>query len=139
MDKIYKPFVNYTTMKKYIILLIILFIFPLISFANEEPEKVSPTLNVELERPVQRALIEGKPHFNVSVELDAGRYGGVKILVKDPQTGKKIYKKNFKNSYLYAFSDGTIQIGKGNALTQLTLVKSIGGFYLMEVREKGLY
>lgn len=126
-------------MKKYLILLIILFTLPFISCAKEDAEKVSPTLNVELERPIQRALIDGKPYFNVSVELDAGKYSGVKVTVKDQQTGKKIYKKNFKNSYLYAFSDGSIYVGKGNALTQLMLIKSVEGFYLIVIREKGLY
>ena len=35
------------------------------------------------------------------------------------KTGKKLYSKRFSKSYLYAFSDGTIQVGKGNALLNL--------------------
>ena len=52
------------------------------------------------------------------------------------KTGKKLYSKRFSKSYLYAFSDGTIQVGKGNALTQLTLFKSKEySVWLMEIRK----
>ena len=53
---------------------------------------------------------------------------------------KKLYNKRFPKSYLYAFSDGTIQVGKGNALTQLTLFKSKEfNVWLMEIRKNGIY
>lgn len=52
------------------------------------------------------------------------------------KTGKKLYSKRFSKSYLYTFSDGTIQVGKGNALTQLTLFKSKEySVWLMEIRK----
>lgn len=111
--------------------------------AENEGESVSPTYDIEFDRPVMRATIEGETYFNVIVEINAAEAGdilgsGVKITVKDEKTGKKIYKKRFHKSYLYAFSDGTIQIGKGNALTQLYLYKD-NSVWLMAIREKGLY
>lgn len=124
-----------------ILLILLLFILPIVSHASEEKESVGPTFNVKLERPVSRALIEGEPYFNVSVELDASSPSfcpSVKVTVKDEKTGKKIYKKRFSNSYLYAFSDGTIQIGKGKAITQLILTKVYDN-WLVEIREKGIY
>ena len=35
----------------------------------------------------------------------------MKVIVKD-ESDKKIYKKTFKNCYLYIFSNGQIQVGK---------------------------
>lgn len=53
---------------------------------------------------------------------------------------KEYTKKRFSKSYLYAFSDGTIQVGKGNALTQLILYKSKEyDVWLLEIRKKGIY
>lgn len=52
----------------------------------------------------------------------------------------KTYSKRFSKSYLYAFSDGTIQVGKGNALTQITLFKSKEySVWLMGIRKNGIY
>lgn len=127
-------------MKKFITPFLLL--FPIIaSFAQRE--SVKPTLGVELDREVAFALIEDKIHTDVIVELKAADItdfvSGVKIIVKDAKTGKKIYKKRFSNSYLYAFSDGSIQVGKGNALQQLLLFKSEENQWLMQIREKGIY
>ncbi|MBQ9076906.1 MAG: hypothetical protein IJY31_03585 [Muribaculaceae bacterium] len=124
-------------------LFLLLFTISAVSHADDKGERVGPTYDVTLDRPVLRALIEGEPYFNVTVELDAAGHTeilttGVKVTVKDSQTGKKIYKKRFSKSYLYAFSNGTILVGKGNALTQVILTKS-DGVWLMEIREKGIY
>ena len=111
--------------------------------SSAQSESVKPTFGVELDREVAYAIIEGKIHTDVILELKAASLGdlfssGVKIIVKDAKTGKKIYKKRFANSYLYAFSNGTIQVGKGNALAQLTLYKyeEYGGIWMMEIRQK---
>lgn len=43
-------------------------------------------------------------------------------------------------THLYAYSDGSIQVGKGNALTQLILGKpEEDGFWVMKIRENGIY
>ena len=112
-------------------------------FAQSESAK--PTFGVELDREVAIAIIEKETYKDVVVELKSADLGdlfvdGVKITVKDAKTGKRIYKKRFSKSYLYAFSDGTIQVGKGNALTQLILYKSKEyDVWLLEIRKKGIY
>lgn len=129
-------------MKKVIISLLIFFC-AVVSFAQSESAK--PTFGVKLDREVAYAIIEKETHKDVIVELKSAELGdlfveGVKIIVKDAKTGKKIYNKRFSKSYLYAFSDGTIQVGKGNALTQLTLYKSKEyNVWLMEIRKNGIY
>lgn len=129
-------------MKKAIITFLF-FLCSIMTFAQSESAK--PTFGVELDREVAIAIIEKETYKDVVVELKSADLGdlfvdGVKITVKDAKTGKRIYKKRFSKSYLYAFSDGTIQVGKGNALTQLILYKSKEyDVWLLEIREKGIY
>ena len=110
-----------------------------------QSESVNPTFGVELDREVALAIIEKETYKDVIVELKSADFGawfvsGVKVIVKDAKSGKSIYKKRFSNSYLYAFSNGAIQVGKGNALTQLILSKSDEyDVWFMEIREKGIY
>lgn len=138
---------------KRIILSFITVIWVTIAFAQEI---VKPSYGVETERPVAVALINGKTYNDVTVELLSAEIGGdnniwreelslsplrgVKVTVRDGKTGKKIYKKRFSKSRLYAFSDGTIQIGNGNAVTNMTLYKdSNTRKWYMELREKGIF
>ena len=129
-------------MKKAIITFLF-FLCSIMTFAQSESAK--PTFGVELDREVAIAIIEKETYKDVVVELKSADLGdlfvdGVKITVKDAKTGKRIYKKRFSKSYLYAFSDGTIQVGKGNALTQLILYKSKeNDVWLLEIRKKGIY
>ena len=129
-------------MKKAIITFLF-FLCSIMTFAQSESAK--PTFGVELDREVAIAIIEKGTYKDVVVELKSADLGdlfvdGVKITVKDAKTGKRIYKKRFSKSYLYAFSDGTIQVGKGNALTQLILYKSKEyDVWLLEIRKKGIY
>lgn len=129
-------------MKKAIITFLF-FLCSIMTFAQSESAK--PTFGVELDREVAIAIIEKETYKDVVVELKSADLGdlfvdGVKITVKDAKTGKRIYKKRFSKSYLYAFSDGTIQVGKGNALTQLILYKSKEyDVWLLEIRQKGIY
>ena len=109
------------------IITFLFFLCSIVTFAQSESAK--PTFGVELDREVALAIIEKETFKDVVVELKSADLGdlfieGVKITVKDAKTGKRIYKKRFSKSYLYAFSDGTIQVGRGNALTQLILYKS---------------
>ena len=126
-----------------IVITFLLFFCTIEFFAQSE--SVKPTFGVELDREVTIAIIEKETYQDVIVELKSADLGdlfveGVKITVKDAKTGEKIYKKRFSKSYLYAFSDGTIQVGKGNALTQLTLYKSKEyGVWLMKIRKNGIY
>lgn len=125
------------------LLIVFLSIICSLQIIADEPERVRPTYGVKFDRPIIMANIEGKLYDDVIVELDAADFNaifneGVKITVKDISTGEKIYKKRFSKSYLYAFSDGTIYVGKGNALTQVTLLKYKND-WLLNVREKGIY
>lgn len=126
-------------MKKIVITGLFL-LFVISSFAQSE--EASPTFDVTIERKVAFAFIEDETYYNVTVELksfDNYFLSGVKITVKDI-TGKKIYKKRWHSSYLYGFSDGTIQIGKGNVLTQVILAKfETTNDWGIEIREKGIY
>lgn len=127
-------------MKRYI-LTFLLFAFSLMGFA----ESVKPTFGVETSRVLSYAEINGQKYSDVTVEVNAAPLGdlfvnGVKIVVYDNKTGKRIYKKRFSSSLLYAFSDGTIQIGKGNALTNASIYKVKGtNVWEMQLRDKGIY
>lgn len=129
-------------MKKIFLLLSLLYVF-YSSAQTSNSESVTPTFDVKLDRMVSLASIEGKTFTNVIIELDAAEEypllnKGVKVTIKDVESGKKIYKKRFSRSYLYAFSDGTIQVGKGNAIIQVVLSK-YKEEWLLRVRENGLY
>ena len=113
---------------------------------SAQEESVKPTWGVSFDRPVDIAIIEGKYYWNVIVDVKAADLGdkwdGVKVTVRDAVTKKKILKKKLTKSYLYAFSNGTIYIGKGNALTQMILYKDEEDgkrSWRMHFREKGLY
>lgn len=55
------------------------------------------------------------------------------------ENGNKIYKKRFSKSFLYAYSDGSIYIARGNALTQVHVRKSSSGEWEAKIRAKGIY
>lgn len=79
-------------------------IWAAISFAQES---VKPSYGVKTERPVAIALINDKRYYDVTVELSSAEITdmfveGVKVTVRD-ENGKKIYKKRFSKSRLYAF------------------------------------
>lgn len=113
-----------------------------------QSESVMPTYGVTIEREAAFAIIEKKEFNNVIVEIKAASIDdlfveGVRIFVKDADSNKTIFKKRFSKSFLYGFSDGTIQVGKGNVLTQLYLFKkeTLGGNpkWLLQIKEKGIY
>ena len=61
-----------------------------------------------------------------------------KITVRD-QKGKKVWKKTLKNSFLYVFSNGQIQIGR-NKFDQVLIQPSYGSTYTGKIRVKeGIY
>lgn len=126
-------------MKRFLTLLAALFCIS-ISVAQES---VKPTFGVELERNVSVAEINGETFYDVTVEIKAaeliGFWEGVKITVRD-KNNNKLYKKHFRKSYLYAYSDGTIYIGKGNALTNMKLIQdNYTTNWFMQLKEKGIY
>lgn len=130
-------------MKK--VFVVFLFIFSTVStFAQSEGESVKPIGGITLYRNVSLAAIEQNNYLDVIVKFKAAELGdyftnGVKVVVVDNNTGKKIYRKRFSKSYLYVFSDGTIEVGKGNALTQIILFKKDGSGWGMILKERGIY
>ena len=128
-------------MKRTFLLLVINMCSIIVAFA--QGESVKPTYGINVEREVSEASINGKTYSNVTVELRAADIAdyfaeGVRIIVTDTETGAKIYKKRFSKSRLYAFSDGEIQVGYGNALTQVIIRKKYG-IWTMNLRERGIY
>ena len=131
-------------MKK--VFVVFLFIFSTVStFAQSEGESVKPIGGITLYRNVSLAAIEQNNYLDEIVKFKAAELGdyftnGVKVVVVDNNTGKKIYRKRFSKSYLYVFSDGTIEVGKGNALTQIILFKyKDGSGWGMILKERGIY
>ena len=129
-------------MKK--VFVVFLFIFSTVStFAQSEGESVKPIGGITLYRNVSLAAIEKEKYLIVKFKAaELGDYftNGVKVVVVDNNTGKKIYRKRFSKSYLYVFSDGTIEVGKGNALTQIILFKyKDGSGWGMILKERGIY
>ncbi len=118
----------------------------IICIATYSQESAKPTFDVKITRDVAIAIIEDIKYYNVEIKLNAAPFDdlfleGVKVTVKDKKTGKKIYKKRFSSSYLYGFADGTIQVGKGNAIRQVILIQSKEDRtkWFCEIKKGGLY
>ena len=132
-------------MKKIAILITVLFAF-CITCWSQDAETSKPSTNTEVVRKVAVMDIEGKFYLNVTVTIKSvspdyfltDKYK-VKVSITDSD-GHKIYKKTFKNSFLYIFSDGQIQVGKPK-FNRLFISKSeTSGSYIGVIREKeGVY
>lgn len=86
-------------MKKVIIIFLVFF-YAIVSFAQSESAK--PTFGVKLDREVALAKIEKETYQDVIVELRSADLGdlfteGVKIIVKDAKTGKKLIVSVFQS------------------------------------------
>lgn len=132
-------------MQKLLLSIIMLFTASL-TFAQSEPETAKPLTDMEVVRKVARFDIEGKIYENVTVSFKSitpdyfisDKYK-VKVKVVDGK-GKSIYKKTFKNVFLYVFSNGQVQVGKKN-FDQIVVQKSVlTGDNVGMIREKeGIY
>ena len=101
---------------------IIIFILSLLSFIylhaqDSSRETAKPILDAEIVRKVARIDIEGKNYYNVIVIIKSIKpdyffttKAKVQITVVD-SSGKIIWAKKLRNSYLYVFSRGQIQVG----------------------------
>ena len=130
-------------MKKIIILVWI--IFTSLCLFSEERETAEPTFGVDIYREVAYAEVNGKTYYLATVELKAAAIDdlfveGVKVIVRN-QFGNIVYRKRFSKSYVYVFEYGdNIQVGKGNASTQVILRKtSIDDKWVATIKEKGIY
>lgn len=130
-------------MRKIISTLLLIFSF---AFSLYAQETAKPLTDTEVVRKVSIMDIEGKLFFDVVVTMVCNtpdyfvtdKYK-VKINITD-ENGKKVWKKTFKNVFLYVFPNGQVQIGKNN-FNQLIIAKSDDSDIFMGViREKeGVY
>lgn len=126
-----------------ILILACFFISAAAKDGKQTEETVSPTFGVTVERECSVIVIEKEVYHNATIELKAAELGdlfveGVKVTVWD-ENGNKIYKKRFSKSFLYAYSDGSIYIARGNALTQVQVHKDSSGEWRAKIRAKGIY
>lgn len=115
------------------------------SFAqSDEPEKSSPSTDTEIVRRCSFMDIDGEYYDDVIVTMKStspdlfitDKYK-VKVTVQDKK-GKKIYKKTFKNCYLYIFSNGQVQVGRPK-FNQI-VISRVGERWYGEIKEKvGVY
>lgn len=106
-------------MKKILTLLVLLLSLhtPLLA-QNGQSEKSVPLHDAEVVRRVLSLDIEGKVYSDVTVFIKSIRPDHfftdkhkVKVQITDT-TNRLIWKKTFKNAYLYVFSNGQVQVGR---------------------------
>lgn len=106
-----------------------MFLTSTFAFTQSEPETTTPLTDMEVVRKVAILDIEGEIHEDVIISFKSttpdyfitDKYK-VKVKVVDKK-GKSVYKKTFKNAFLYVFSNGQIQVGKPN-FNQILITKS---------------
>lgn len=124
--------------------MLVLAILPtIILFAQEEAHPMS---DVKIERKLSYVDIEGDVFQDVTAKIQSispdyiisSNYR-VKIKIED-SNGKVIFKKKLKNSFLYVFSNGQIQIGRRNFNTVIIYKNDIINTYHGVIRLKeGVY
>ena len=126
-----------------------------VAVAEEEADTAYPTAGANLYRRVSFAEINGKAYSNVEVELKSAKYSywpfflnlfikGVKVVVKDVDSGKMIYRKRFPDANLYVFPSGNIQVGIGNrgvSVIEYVIIweSEYDGDRYMTIEERGIY
>lgn len=123
------------------ILFIVLFSLNINAQQKDSVEKSSPLIGVEVDRNCYQLDIEGVVFNDVLIGFYCYyntlwfRYETNVVVMKGK---KKIYKKKFKNSYLYVFNDGQVQVGQPKF--RQIVVGKIGSDYYGKIRQfEGLY
>lgn len=118
----------------------------------DEPESVRPTYGEEIQRRVSVLTVVENGHTSiwrdalVVLKSNTPDYfftdkGNVKVqvTVPMPEGEKVVFKKKFKDSYLYIFRSGQIQVGKPN-FDKLVITPKKDGLTYGEINEKeGVY
>lgn len=136
-------------MKKYILLLFAI-IQAFVGFAQSDSETANPSYGVEIQRRSATLDIEGKEYENALIELKSNTPDhvfidksnvNVKVTILNSGEQKVVYKKKFKDSYLYIFRSGQIQVGKPNFdKIVITPSSTTKGIYYGKINEKeGVY
>lgn len=132
-------------MKRFLLLVVATLALSCTFAQSDEPEKSSPSRDTKIVRRCSLMDIEGEYYHNVIVTLKSyykepesllGIKGGyrVKVIVEDGN-GKKRYKKTFKNSNLYIFRGGHIQVGKPK-FDQIIIEQWESDYWFGIIREK---
>lgn len=125
--------------------ILLFFLFLTYTFNLYSQEKSSPMFDTEIERNVSVMDIEGKEYENVKVTIKSispdnyfSNVYKVKVTIVD-MDGKEVWKKTFKNAYLYVFSGGQIQVGKPK-FNKLIIYEKKERIHTGKIREKeGVY
>ena len=122
-------------MKKilYLIILMLLSLSSVVFAQDDYHEKAKPLVNETIVRKVRVMKIEGTTYENVIVTIKSTGPDliltdcyNVNVLIQDIKK-KKIYKKNFKDSFLYVFRGGQIQVGRVN-FNKMVLYEPVDGW-----------
>lgn len=127
-------------MKKFILLLSMFFTISW-TFGQNEKETANPSRDMEIVRKIAEIDIEGKIYKDVVIFFKSGSIYSNKVKIKiTNRNNEVVYKKTFKNSCLYIFSTGQIQVGRKN-FNQIIVSKSLfTDDYFGKIREKeGIY
>ena len=111
-------------------------------FAQSE-EKVRPSYSVNTVRKCSVIDIEGSKHYDVTMEFKSCAFSAehpyVNVTIKN-QDGKKVLSKKYKESFLYIFKSGQVEVGKPNFPKIVVAPTSEKGVYQAAIREKeGIY
>lgn len=126
-------------MKKIVVLFLLIVAFCPNMFAQES---ATPLTDMEVVRKVAVLDIDGDIYYNVvmtfkSISPDyfiSDRYR-VKVMVEDVK-GRIVWKRTFRNVFLYVFSSGQVQVGKSNFDIIVVYKNTDTGNYIGKVREK---
>ena len=125
----------------------ILFILLSLSVFSQETSK--PVIDTEVVRKVAILDLEGKIYHNIEISMKSvspqilsyqtpmfnSPYYKVIVTVLNEKR-KKIWKKTLKNSYLYIFTNGQVQVGQQN-FTQILIDRaSDSDKFIGKIREK---
>ena len=116
-------------MKRILTFILISLLGAFTASAQGTVETIKPeTAENDIARDIDSIDIEGDFYCNVTVHIKSipqSRYvtPSVKVKIVEKTTGKTVFSKTLKGSYLFLFSDGQIQVGKHN-LRQIAISKS---------------
>lgn len=127
-------------MKRFVLLLAVCMTMAFSFAQSDEPETSKPSTDTEIVRRCSFIDIEGKYYNDVTVTMKSTspdyifteKYR-VYVTVQDKK-GKKIYNKTFKNSYLYIYSKGQVQVGQPK-FNQI-VIRRVGEQWYGEIKEK---
>ena len=109
-------------MKKIICLLMLMLSFMFTQTMNAQDNQSGvlqslPSVGTKIERNLVWIDIEGTYYNNAHLLLQSYydyRYRKFVVRVNVTQNHKRIYSKRYNDSYMYLFSNGTIQVGRPN-------------------------